>query len=101
MEELIKLVKMQNLWNTGAYDVLIESKINACLRDLAVVGIPATEEALSDPLILEAVLTYCTMNLGKPAKDEYDRLKAAYDEMKGQMQTSSQYGMREVTDDIG
>lgn len=94
MEELINLVKMQNLWNTSAYDTLIESKINACLRDLEVVGIPTDEEDVLDPLIRAAVLTYCTMNLGKPSKDEYDRLKAAYDEMKGQMQSSSRYGMR-------
>ena len=97
MDEIIKLIKLQNMWTTTAYDALIQSKIQSCVRDLQSVGIANASADSTDPLIRETILTYCTMHMGKPSADEYDRLKAAYDEMKGQMQTSSQYGMREVT----
>lgn len=93
MNDLIKLVKLQQLWTTSAYDSLIQNKILACLQDLRVIGVAGVNVDTLDPLIQEAVLTYCAMNLGKPGKDEYDRLKSAYDEMKAQMQTSRLYGL--------
>lgn len=93
MDELVKLVKLQNMWTTSAYDELIKSKIKSCVQDLRVVGISGVNIDTSDDLIREAILTYCAMNMGKPSKDEYDRLKKAYDEMKAQMQTSRGYGL--------
>lgn len=92
MEEIVHLVKLQNLWTTNAFDDLIRSKIRSCIRDLGSVGISNAED-LDDPLIREAVLVYCTMNLGKPPADEYQRLKNAYDELKGQMQGTTGYGL--------
>lgn len=93
MEEIIKLVKLQNMWTTSAYDALIKSKIQSCVRDLQSVGISNACADSEDPLIREAILTYCSMNMGKPPADEYDRLKRAYDEMKGQMQSITGYGL--------
>lgn len=93
MDEIIKLIKLQNMWTTTAYDALIQSKIQSCVRDLQSVGIANASADSTDPLIREAILTYCTMHMGKPSGDEYDRLKAAYDEMKGQMQTTTGYGL--------
>ena len=85
MDEIIKLVKLQKMWTTSAFDELIMSKAQAAMSDMAIVGIPE----MSDPLYREAVVTYCVMNLGKIDPQEYDRLKKAYDEMRSQMQTAA------------
>lgn len=95
MDEIIKLVKLQKMWTTSAFDELIMSKAQAAMSDMASIGIPD----LSDPLHREAVVTYCVMNLGVINPQEYDRLKRAYDEMRGQMQmamTAKRYDGEEV-----
>lgn len=84
MDEIIKLVKLQKMWTTSTFDELIVSKAQAAMSDMASVGIPE----LGAPLYREAVVTYCVMNLGVINPQEYDRLKRAYDEMRGQMQTA-------------
>lgn len=84
MEEIIILVKLQKMWTTSAFDPLITSKIEAAVRDLQSIGIAGSYQ--TDPLIREAVVTYCVMNLGKIEPNEYARLKRAYDEMRGQLQ---------------
>lgn len=85
MDEIIKLVKLQKMWTTSTFDDLIVSKAQAAMSDMSSIGIPE----LSDPLYREAVVTYCVMNLGVINPQEYDRLKRAYDEMRGQMQTAT------------
>ena len=95
MDEIMKLIKLQNMWTTAAYDALIESKILSCVRDLQAVGIANASADSGDPLIREAILTYCTMHMGKPSADEYDRLKRAYDELRGQLQCTTGYGLEE------
>ena len=85
MDEIIKLVKLQKMWTTSAFDELIKSKAQAAISDMTSIGIPE----LNDPLYQEAVVTYCVMNLGKIDPQEYDRLKKAYDEMRSQMQTAA------------
>ena len=85
MEEIIMLVKLQKMWTTSAFDQLIISKIEAAVRDLHSIGITGSFQ--TDPLIREAVVTYCVMSLGKIEPNEYDRLKRAYDEMRGQLQS--------------
>lgn len=93
MDDIIKLIKLQNMWTTSAYDALIESKILSCVRDLQTVGIAYASADSGDPLIREAILTYCTMHMGKPSAEEYDRLKRAYDELKSQLQCTTGYGL--------
>lgn len=46
---------------------------------------------INDKLASRAVITYVRMMFGSPA--DYDRLKASYDEQKGQLRESSDYGM--------
>lgn len=46
---------------------------------------------INDELVSRAVITYVRMMFGSPA--DYDRLKASYDEQKGQLRESSDYGM--------
>ncbi len=55
---------------------------------------PIVDYEVSDPLVSRAVVTYCVMNFGSP--DDYDRLKASYDEQKGQLRESSGYGLEVV-----
>lgn len=48
-----------------------------------------------DPVMLEAIITYCRLNFGTP--DDYDRLKRSYDEQKAQLMSARGYGLPEVT----
>ena len=74
---------------TDAYDAEIEELIAAALEDLGIAGILHTEEETVPPLIRRAVVTYVRLHFGTP--DDYDRLKASYDEQKAQLQTSRSY----------
>lgn len=53
-----------------------------------------TDYTVTDALASMAIITYVRMHFGFPA--DYDRLKASYDEQKGQMRESTAYGMTEV-----
>lgn len=55
---------------------------------------PIVDYEVSDPLVSRAVVTYCVMNFGSP--EDYDRLKASYDEQKGQLRESTGYGLEVV-----
>lgn len=46
---------------------------------------------INDELVSRAVIMYVRTYFGSPA--DFDRLKAAYDEMKGQLRESSGYGL--------
>ena len=72
---------------TTAYDSELESLIDAALLDLGVAGV--TIDSTSDALVLRAIITYARMNFGSP--DDYDRLKASYDEQKAQMGMATGY----------
>lgn len=76
---------------TNAYDAEITDLIEAALADLGLAGIQKTgaDEAEDYPLVRRAVVTYVRQHFGTP--DDYDKLKASYDEQKAQLQTSSAY----------
>ena len=73
---------------TGAFDAEIEDLVRAAVADLELAGVEA-DSSLSDPLVSRAVVTYCRMAFGSP--DDYDALKASYDEQKAQLQTATGY----------
>ena len=75
---------------TDAFDGEITDLIDAACGDLGVVGVEAVDST-TDPLLLRAIITYCRVNFGSP--DDYDRLKASYDEQKAQLITCTGYGM--------
>lgn len=84
---LLDKVKLALRVTTQAFDSEITDLIEAALADLGIAGVIADDE--TDPLIIRAVTTYCRVNFGQP--DDYDRLKAAYDEQKAQLQTATGY----------
>lgn len=71
---------------TDAFDDEISSYINAAELDLGIAGV--VYEA-ADDLVQKAIITYVRMSFGNPPN--YDRLKAAYDEQKAQLQTATGY----------
>lgn len=84
---MLDKIKLALRITTAAFDAEIEDLIAAALADLGLAGIAKLDE--TDPLILRAVTTYCRANFGSP--DDYDRLKAAYDEQKAQLQVATGY----------
>ena len=80
-------VKLALRVTTNAFDDEINGLIDAALLDMGLAGI--TNDSLSDALVLRAVVTYCRLNFGQP--DDYERLKASYDEQKAQMGMATGY----------
>lgn len=72
---------------TSVFDDELTELINAAELDLGIAGVDI--ESVDDPLITMAIKTYCKLHFGET--DEYDRLKASYDEQKAQLQMSANY----------
>lgn len=75
---------------TDAFDDELNNLISAGLIDLGFGG--AMDEVLTvdaDPVVTQAVITYCKMNFGLP--EDYGRLKRSYDEQKAQLGTATGY----------
>lgn len=88
---LIDKVRMACRLTTNTYDSQLDSLIKAALKDMEITDISNLDE--TDPLIEEAVMTYCRMKFGYatlPA-DQYDRLQAAYNDRKSALIMSSGY----------
>lgn len=73
---------------TNAYNAEISRLLAAGAADLGVVDIDASDT--TDALIAQALITYVRAHFGTP--EDYDRLKASYDEQKAQMMTAKGYG---------
>lgn len=84
---ILEAVRMALRRNTEAYDEELREMIDAAVFDLQLTDIDIAEE--SDPLVRRAIITYVCMN--QPGVDDYDRLKASYDEQKAQLSMSSRY----------
>lgn len=90
MNTILSKVKVALRIATNDFDAEITDLINACLLDLGIAGI--TENDTTNALIIRAVITYCRANFGDAnGVEEYDRLKASYDEQKAQMQMATGY----------
>jgi len=87
MDNVLNSIKLALRITTNAFDSELTDLMNAALLDLGLAGV--TEDDTSDPLILRAVITYCKLHFGEP--DDYDRLKASYDEQKAQLSMASGY----------
>lgn len=84
--ELLQMCKTSMRITTDAYDSEITGYIEAALLDLGLAGV---EYDAIDNLVAKAVMTYVRFSFGAP--DNYDKLKASYDEQKAQMQNATNY----------
>ena len=84
---LIDDVKLALRVTTNAFDPEVSDLINAAVADMGIAGVSNNDT--TDPLVKRAVITYCRLNFGQP--DDYDRLKASYDEQKAQLGMATGY----------
>ena len=84
---MLDKVKLALRIKTSAFDDELNTLIEACLLDMGVAGVTELDE--TNALIVRAVCTYCKMNFG--SCDDYDRLKASYDEQKAQLTMATGY----------
>lgn len=90
----LEKVKLSMRIITDLFDQEIADLIAAALLDLGIAGVDGENAVLTDPLVLRAVTTYCRMHFGQP--EDYERLKASYDEQKAQMSMTTGYTLWEV-----
>lgn len=83
--------------STDVFDAELLDLIAAGIADVQHAGpqfeytATTNDYTIEDPLASRAVIMYVRTYFGSPA--DFDRLKAAYDEMKGQLRESSGYGL--------
>lgn len=84
---MLDKVKMALRITTTAYDAELTDLIESAKLDMSIAGVvlPPTIDAL----VTKAIITYCKMSFGIP--EDYDRLKASYDEQKAQLATATGY----------
>lgn len=87
MNGFLENVKLALRITTNAYDGEIELLIQAAKQDLGIAGV-VVPIAL-DAIAKRAIITFVKLNFGEP--DQYDRLKASYDEQKAQLSMASGY----------
>lgn len=86
-QALIQSAKMAGRITTDFYDLEVERLLKAAMLDMGVAGVVIPSEV--DDLVRQAAITYFLMNFGVP--ENYDRLKASYDEQKAQLSTKTGY----------
>lgn len=72
---------------TDAFDEQVSDLLEAALLDLGVAGVVVPDTI--DAIVKQAAITYVRLHFGQP--DDYDRLKASYDEQKAQLSMCSGY----------
>lgn len=88
---MLEAVKLAMGITVSAYDAEISDLVDAALRDLVIAGVDQAVAVIgtTDPLVIQAVKTYCRAHFRSPA--DYERLKAAYDEQKAQLMVATGY----------
>lgn len=86
---MLSIVKLAMRLTTNAYDDEIERLIRSACGDLGIVDITSSSDE-TDPLIQQAIVTYCRLHFGTP--EDYEHLKRSYDEQKAQLMTATGYG---------
>lgn len=72
---------------TNAFDSQIGNLLDASAVDLNIAGVEIPEQY--GPIVETAKITYVALHFGEP--DNYDKLKASYDEQKAQLATATGY----------
>ena len=83
---ILEKVKLSLRVVTDDFDEEITDLISAAQSDLMAAGV--VPEPI-DNFVLMAIKTYCRANFGNP--ENYDKLKASYDEQKAQLSTRTGY----------
>ena len=88
---MLEKVKLALRITTNAFDTELTDLIAAAKVDLGIAGVlvSVTTDLALDIIIQKAIITYCRCNFGQP--DDYDRLKASYDEQKAQLSMATGY----------
>ena len=84
---ILDKVRMALRIATTSFDDELTDLINAAQSDLGIAGVVLPTEL--DEICTRAIITYCKMSFGLP--EDYDRLKASYDEQKAQLVTATGY----------
>ena len=84
---MLEKVKMALRITTDAFNDELNDLINAAKLDLGIAGVIVPQTI--DAICTRAVITYCKLHFGEP--DDYDRLKASYDEQKAQLSMATGY----------
>lgn len=84
---MLEKVKLALRLTTDAFDDELNELIEAAKLDLGIAGVDVPSEI--DAIVSRAIVTYCKVNFGEP--DEYERLKASYDEQKAQLSMTTGY----------
>lgn len=80
-DAMVATAKMARRLTTNAYDAEVRRLLETAILDLGIAGVEVPETV--DALAAQAAITYFLANFGDP--DNYDQLKASYDEQKAQL----------------
>jgi hypothetical protein len=84
---MLDRIKIALRITSNTFDDELNGLIASAQLDLGIAGVVLP--ASLDELCTTAIITYCKMNFGNP--DNYDRLKASYDEQKAQLSMATGY----------
>ena len=84
---MLDKVKLALRITSNTFDTELNGLIASAKLDLGVAGV--TLPTTLDDICNAAIITYCKMNFGNP--ENYDRLKASYDEQKAQLSMATGY----------
>ena len=84
---MLEKVKLALRVTTDAFDSELNELIEAAKSDLGIAGVDVPVSV--DAIVSTAITTYCKIHFGEP--DDYDRLKASYDEQKAQLSMATGY----------
>ena len=84
---MLELVKIALRVTSNAFDDELNMLMDAAKLDLGIAGVlvPST----LDTICKQAIITYCKIHFGEP--ENYNDLKASYDEQKAQLSMATGY----------
>ena len=86
---LLQKVKLSLRLTTDAYDDDVKGLINAAQIDLGIAGVVLPDSL--DAICERAIITYCKLHFLGLSENEWNQLKASYDEQKAQLVTATGY----------
>ena len=84
---MLNLVKVALRITSSAFDDELNMLISAAQSDLGIAGVVLPAEL--DAICQQAVITYCKLHFGDP--ENFEQLKAVYDEQKAQLSMATGY----------